>query len=382
MDIFKFMVPEIIFGSGTLSLVGESALRLGATRVLLVSDQGVVDSGWVDEAIKGLKDVGLEYSVWLEPSENPKDFEIDHGKELCLEAGCDAVVGVGGGSAIDAAKAIAILATNGGRIHDYEGVDKITKPLPPLICVATTAGAAAEVTQFTIVVDSQRRVKMTIGSKSLVPDIAIIDPILLSTKDARLTANTGIDALTHAIEAYVSVASTPITDINALRAIEMITTSLRASVASRTNLEAKTSMAMASLLAGVAMSNAILGAVPAMAHPLGGLLDLPHGEVNSILLPHVMRFNLIACMDRYADIARAMGENVEGLSKREAAEMAVQAVEGLCSDIGAKRSLSEIGLKEEHILELSKAAVADVCLITNPRDATIEEIAGIYRAAL
>ena len=291
-------------------------------------------------------------------------------------------MGVGGGSAIDAAKAVAILASNGGKIHDYEGVDKIDRPLPPLICVATTAGAAAEVTQFAIIVDTHRKVKMTIGSKSLVPDIAIIDPILLSTKDARLTANTGVDALTHAIEAYVSVASTPITDINALRAIRMITTSLRASVASRTNIEAKTNMAMASLLAGVAMSNAILGAVHAMAHPLGGLLNLPHGEVNSILLPHVMRFNLIACMDRYVDIARAMGENVEGLSRRDAAEKAVEAVESLCLDIGAKRSLSEIGLQEEYILELSKAAAEDVCLITNPRDATVEEIAEIYRSAL
>lgn len=223
---------------------------------------------------------------------------------------------------------------------------------------------------------------MTIGSKSLVPDIAIIDPILLSTKDARLTANTGIDALTHAIEAYVSVAATPVTDIAALRAIEMINTSLRASVASRTNLEAKTRMAMASLLAGMAMSNAILGAVHAMAHPLGGLLNLPHGEVNSILLPHVMRFNMIACMDRYVDIARAMGEKVDHLSTRDAAEKAIEAVERLCRDIGAKRRLSEIGLQEEHIMELSRAAAEDVCLITNPRDATVEEIAEIYRAAL
>jgi alcohol dehydrogenase class IV len=382
MEIFKFMVPEIIFGRGTLNLIGESARRLGATRVFLVSDRGVLNAGWIDQAVKFLKDVGLEYNVWTEPTENPKDFEVDHGKELYLKAGCDAVVAVGGGSAIDAAKAVAILATNGGKIHDYKGVDKIAKPLPPLICVATTAGAAAEVTQFTIVVDTQRKVKMTIGSKSLVPDIAIIDPILLSTKDARLTANTGIDALTHAIEAYVSVAATPITDINALRAISMVNTSLRASVASRTNIEVKTQMAMASLLAGVAMSNAILGAVHAMAHPLGGLLNLPHGEVNSILLPHVMRFNMIACMERYADIAKAMGENIEGLSARDAAEKAIESVERLCRDIGAKKSLSEIGLQEEYILDLSKAAAEDVCLITNPRDTTVEEIAGIYRAAL
>jgi alcohol dehydrogenase class IV len=152
MEIFKFMVPEIIFGRGTLNLVGESASRLGATRIFLVTDEGVKKSGWVDEAVKHLNDIGLEYQVWAEPTENPKDFEIDHGKELYLETGCDAVVGLGGGSANDAAKAVAVLATNGGKIHDYEGVDKIEKPLPPLLCVATTAGAAAEVTQFVIAV--------------------------------------------------------------------------------------------------------------------------------------------------------------------------------------------------------------------------------------
>ncbi|MDH7578130.1 MAG: iron-containing alcohol dehydrogenase [Bacillota bacterium] len=382
MQIFKFMVPEIIFGKGTLRLIGESARRLGATKVFLVSDEGVARAGWIDQAVRHLKDVGLEYQVWTEPTPNPKDYEVERGKELYLEGRCDAIIGLGGGSAIDAAKAVAILATNGGKIQDYEGVDKIEKPIPPLICVATTAGSGGEVTQFTIVVDSKRKVKMTIGSKSLVPDIAIIDPLLLSTIDAVLTANTGMDALTHAIEAYVSVAATPITDVLAYRAIQMIGSSLRASVASRTNMEAKIAMAMASLLAGIAMSNAILGAVHAMAHPLGGLLNLPHGEANAILLPHVMRFNLIACTERYAEIAQAMGEKVEGLSTREAAEKAIEAVERLCSDIGAKRHLSEIGLQEEHIWELSRVAAEDVSLITNPRDATVEQIAEIYRAAL
>ena len=382
MEIFKFMVPEIIFGKGTLRLIGESARRMGATKVFLVSDAGVVKAGWIDQAVRHLREVDLEYEVWAEATPNPKDYEIDHGRERYLAAGCDAVIGLGGGSAIDAAKAVAILVTNGGQILDYEGVDKIARPLPPLICVAATAGSGGEVTQFTVIVDTERKVKMTIGSKSLVPDIAIIDPLLLSTIDAVLTANTGMDALTHAIEAYVSVAATPITDVLALRAIKMVSSSLRASVASRTNMEAKTSMAMASLLAGIAMSNAILGAVHAMAHPLGGLLNMPHGEANAILLPHVMRFNLIACKERFAEIAEAMGEQTEELSTREAAEKAIEAVERLCSDIGAKHHLSEIGLQEEHIMELSRAAAADVNLITNPRDATVEQIAEIYRAAL
>lgn len=382
MNIFKFMVPEIIFGYGTLRLIGESARRLGATKVLVASDKGVLEAGWVAQAVKYLEEVGLEYHIWTDTTPNPKDYEIEQGKEVYLESGCDAIIGLGGGSAIDAAKAVAILVTNGGKIQDYEGVEKIHRPLPPLICAATTAGAGSEVTQFTVIVNTRRRVKMIIGSKSLVPDIAIIDPMVLSTIDAVLTANTGIDALTHAIEAYVSVAATPITDVLALRAINMVSSSLRASVASHTNVEAKTAMAMASLQAGVAMSNAILGAVHAMAHPLGGLLNMPHGEANAILLPHVMRFNLIACTERYADIARAMGVLTDGMSTREAAEKAIDAVEVLCSDIGAKRHLAEVGLQEENILDLSKAAAADVSLITNPRDATVEQIADIYRAAL
>jgi alcohol dehydrogenase class IV len=382
LKIFKFMVPEIMFGRGTTRLVGESARRLGANRVFLVSDQGVAAAGWVDQTVNYLKEAGLEVKVWIDVTPNPKDYEVERATAAYLESGCDVVVGLGGGSAIDAAKAVALLATNGGRIHEYEGVDKIKRPLPPLICIATTAGAGAEVSQFSIIVDTKRKVKMAIGSKSLVPDIAIIDPLLLSTKDPVLTANTGMDALSHAIEAYVSVAATPMTDVFALRAIQLIASSLRPSVASRTNEEAKEAMAMASVMAGIAFSNAILGAVHAMAHPLGGLLDLPHGEVNSILLPHVMRFNLIACVDRYAKIAEAMGERTEGLSVREAAEKAILAVEKLRSDIGIKPRLSDVGLKEEYIPALSKAAVADVCLVTNPRDATEEDIAEIYRAAL
>jgi len=376
------MVPEIIFGRGTLRLIGESARRVGATKVFLVSDVGVVKAGWTDKAARYLREIGLEYEVWTETTPNPKDYEVDHGRDIYLETGCDAVIGLGGGSAIDAAKAVAMLATNGGRIYDYEGVDRIARPLPPLISVPATAGAGGEVTQFTTIIDTKRRVKMIVGSKSLVPDIAIIDPLLLGTVDAVLTANTGMDALTHAIEAYVSVAATPITDVLALRAIEMISSSLRASVASRTNMEAKASMAMASLLAGIAMSNAILGAVHAMAHPLGVLLNMPHGEANAILLPHVMRFNLIACKERFAEIAEAMGERTADLSTRDAAEKAIEAIERLCLDIGVKQHLSEFGLQEQHIQELSRVAAEDVSLITNPRDATVEQIAEIYRSAL
>lgn len=382
MNISKFVAPEMIFGQGALSQVGECAGRLGANKVFLVSDRGVVQAGWVDRAAPYLEREGLTFQVWTGVSPNPKDYEVEVGAREYEKSGCDAVLVIGGGSAIDAAKAVAILASNGGHIGEYEGIDRIAKPLPPMVVVPSTAGSGSEVSQFSIIVDSRRKVKMAIISKSLVPDIAITDPLLLLTVDSRLTANTGMDALTHAIEAYVSVAATPLTDVHALSAIRLIAEHLPASVASQTNAGAKEAMAMASLEAGLAFSNAILGAVHAMTHQLGGLLDMPHGEANAILLPYVMEFNMISSQARYADIAAALGESIAGLSRRQAALRAIAAVRDLAGDVGVPRRLSEVGLDADYIPRLSENAVRDACLITNPRDASLGDIEGIFRAAL
>lgn len=382
MELFKFVIPEIIFGSGALSEVGGSAKRLGANRIFLVSDEGVKKSGWVDECIKYLKEVGLSYYLWMDLTPNPKDYEIRKGVNEYLEEKCDAIVAIGGGSAIDAAKAVAILVSNGGNIQDYEGIDKISKPLPPVVAVATTAGSGAEITQFCIVTDKKRNSKMSIVSKSLIPDISISDPKMLVTKPFELTANTGMDALTHAIESYTSIAATPFTDMNAISAIQLISENLRQSTAQKENIEAKKAMAMASIKAATAFSNAILGAVHAMTHQLGGLLDMPHGAVNAILLPYVMRFNLISCVEKYADVAKAFGEKEDNLSSREMAEKAIVAVDRLAMDIGIPGNLRELGLKEEHISHLSENAVNDVCLLTNPRDASIEDIKCIFEKVI
>ncbi|RYD01944.1 hypothetical protein N752_27875 [Desulforamulus aquiferis] len=270
LNISKFVAPEVIFGLGAMSQVGESAVRLGIKRAFLVSDEGVINAGWVERALIYLKEVGISSHVWFELTTNPKDFEVAKGAAQYLESGCDGIIAVGGGSPIDVAKAIAILATNGGQIKDYEGVNKIISPLPPMVIVTTTGGSGAEVSQFSMIVEKARQVKMAIISKSLIPDIAIVDPLILQTKSARLTAATGVDALSHAIEAYVSLAATPLTDIHALAAIRLITENLRESVACTTNLQAKASMAMASLQAGLAFSNAILGATHAMTHQVDG----------------------------------------------------------------------------------------------------------------
>lgn len=382
MYISKFVTPEIIFGKGSLNQVGECCRRLGSSVVFLVADRGIIQFGWVDKMLPYLEEAGLEYRIWSDFSANPRDFEVEEGAKLYEKAGCDAVLAVGGGSAIDAAKAVATLSTNKGRIRDFEGIDKIKHPMPPLIVVPSTAGSGSEVSQFSIIADSERKIKMTIISKSLVPDIAISDPLILSTINSRVTAHTGMEALSHAIEAYVSLASTDITDIHALHAIKLISENLRASVASQVNEAAKVAMAKASLHAGIAFSNAVLGLAHAMTHQVGGLLDLPIGEISAVLLPHVMRYNLISSLDKYVSIAAVMGARVESMTPREAAEKAIAMVGDLAGDVGIPAGLAELGLPEEVIPELSKNAINDACFITNPRDAEVEDICEIFRSAL
>ncbi|TYO97440.1 iron-containing alcohol dehydrogenase [Desulfallas thermosapovorans] len=382
IDIIKFVAPEIIFGMNAISQIGESALRLGARKLFVVTDQGLMEHSWIKKVLFYLEQAGLEYQVWSEITSNPKDTEVAKGSEQYLASKCDAIMAVGGGSPIDAAKAVATVATNGGRIQDYEGINKITRPLPPMLMVPSTAGSGSEVSQFAIIVDKQRKKKMAIISRSLVPDIAIIDPQLLQTKGARLTAATGVDALSHAIESYVSLAANPLSDVRALEAIRLIAGNLRESVACRTNMQAKSAMSMASLQAGLAFSNAILGATHAMTHQVDGLLDLHHGETNAVLLPHVMEFNLISCADKYRQVAIAMGENVDGLSKQDAAHKAIDAVRRLVRDIGINYGLSNMGFREEYIPELSKNALHDACIITNPRDADAEDLARIFYKAM
>lgn len=382
MYISKFVAPEIIFGKGSLDQVGECCKRVGASRVFLVADRGVIEAEWVKRSLPFLQDEGLHYQIWSDFSPNPKDFEIEEGARLYLKEKCDVVLAIGGGSTIDAAKAVAILSTNKGQIQDYEGIDLIHSPLPPLVVVPSTAGSGSEVSQFSIIVDSERKIKMTIISKSLVPDIAISDPLILSTVNSKITTFTGMEALSHAIEAFLSLAATDLTNVHALHAIKLISYNLRASVASQVNENAKVAMATASLQAGLAFSNAVLGLVHAMSHQVGGLLDLPIGTISAVLLPYVLRFNLISSMDKYVDIARALGADVDNITPREAARKTIVMIKELASDLKIPSGLSELELPEESIPELSKNAIKDACFITNPREANAEDIMEIFYAAL
>nr|WP_283775453.1 iron-containing alcohol dehydrogenase [Desulfuromonas sp. CSMB_57] len=382
VNIRKFVTPEIIFGQGALSQIGESAARSGASKVFVVTDRGVMEAGWVDQALHYLRAAGLDFEIFSDITSNPKDFEVAEGVSHYLRSGCDALVVVGGGSPADTAKAIAMLATNGGTLRDFEGINKIHLPLPPMVIAPTTAGTGSEVSQFAIIVDHQRRLKMSIISKSLIPDIAIIDPELLTTKSPRLAAATGMDALSHAIESYVSLAATPLTDIHALNAIRLIFGYLHRCVFHRQDLEANTHMAMASLNAGIAFSNAILGAGHAMTHQVDGLLDTHHGETNAMLLPHVMEFNLPACRAKYEEIARAMGPEVLAAGPPETlAERAINAVRQLACDIRLGRNLSAVGLQAESLRTLSRNALNDACLVTNPRHADLVDIQRIFEKA-
>src|SRR6266568_3280606 len=356
MNISKFVAPEIIFGRGSLSQLGESVIRIGASKVFLVSDAGVIKAGWVDLAVHYLKAAGLETEIYSALTSNPKDCEVTEGVLRYRESGCDGIVAVGGGSPTDVAKAIAILATNGGILQDYEGINKISRPLPPMVIAPSTAGAGSEVSQFTIIVDTE----------------------LVQTMDVKLAAATGLDAFTHGIESYVSLAATPLTDIHALKAIQLASRNLRRAVADRRDMEANTNMSMASLTAGLAFSNAILGAAHAMTHQVDGLIDQHHGETNASILPHVMEFNLSACPERFRDIAEAMGEDVSGLPTMAAAELAVVAVRQLITDIGLAKGLRELGLTEEFIPLLSENALKDACLVTNPRAASRKDIEAIF----
>jgi len=385
LKLRKFVAPEFIFGLGAADLAGQYAVNYEVDKVLLVTDPGVIAAGWAQSVMDSLARAGAAVAVYSGVSENPKDYEVMAAAEVYGAEGCGAIVAVGGGSPQDLAKGVGIISSNGGHILDYEGADKVPIPCPPLICLPTTAGTGAEVSQFAIVTDSVRRVKIAIVSKTTIPDVALIDPELTTTMDARLTAHTGLDALTHAVEAYVSNASSPITDMFALSAIRRVGEHLVQAVAEPRDMAARGGMCLASLEAGLAFSNAILGAVHAMAHSLGGYLDLPHGECNAILLPHVMAANYDCAPGRYDAVATALGVRPDVLAGLDASgrkQALAGAVEDIKRRVGVTRGLGDLGVSRTDIAKLAAKAVLDPCMLTNPKALSIEEVEAIYARAL
>src|SRR5512142_2375356 len=316
---FGFFIPTVsLMGVGCSKETGAQAKALGATKLLIVTDAGLSEMGVADKIKAQLEEAGLQAVIFDGAEPNPTDKNVHDGVKVYQDSKCDGIVSLGGGSSHDCAKGVGLVIGNGGNIRDFEGVNKSTKPMPPFLAINTTAGTASEMTRFCIITNTDTHVKMALVDWRCTPSIAINDPLLMVGMPPALTAATGMDALTHAVEAYVSTIATPITDACAIKAIELIAQWLRPAVANGENIEARDRMAYAEYLAGMAFNNASLGHVHAMAHQLGGFYDLPHGVCNAILLPHVERFNLIAKMSRFRDIAIAMGENVDGLSDRAA----------------------------------------------------------------
>lgn len=380
--ISTFHAPEIVFGPGSLGEAAFAAARLGAVRPMLVTDGGLTDAGWVAELRAHLVDAGLRPVVFDGLTPNPKDHEITAGHELYVASGCDVLIGLGGGSVIDGAKGIAVLAANGGSILDYEGVDRVTQPIPPLVMVPSTSGTGADVSQFCIVSDTTRLTKITIIGRVLVPDVTVIDPRLLTTMPHWLAAATGLDALTHGIEAFVSLAHNPLTDGHALRAVSLVSGNLAATIHRPADVGARQRMAQASLEAGLAFTNAILGATHAMSHPVGGMLDLPHGVINGVLLPHVIRFNARADPEPYREVARALGLAEADGAAAEAADAVADSVGTLSRGIGVPAGLGELGVSSADLPRLAELALRDACMSTNPRTATHAEIEALFAAAL
>ncbi len=382
LRLSKFHAPEIVFGSNSVAEAAHAAVRLGARRPLVVTDPGLMEAGWPAELLTQLHDAGLAPVVWCGGTPNPKDHEIEAGHQHYAEAGCDVVLGIGGGSVIDAAKGIALLAANGGRILDYEGIDRITHPIPPLIMIPSTSGTGADVSQFCIVTDTVRHTKITIMGRALVPDVSVIDPRLLVTMPQWLNAATGLDALTHGIEAFVSLAHGPLTDHHALHAVSLVNGNLARTMVRPDDAAARSSMAQAALEAGLAFTNAILGATHAMSHQVGGMLDLPHGVVNGVLLPHVIRFNGAALPERFVPIARAMGLDVAGAPPEEAVERVAEEVRRLGDEVGVPKGLGAMGVRAEDIPRLSELTLGDACLTTNPRPTSVADVETLFKAAL
>ena len=381
MSTYYFLPTRNVFGEGAVQEAGDLVKSLGAKKCLIVTDRYLGQIGMADRVQGILKKAGIEACIFAGAEPNPTDKNVEAGARFYQENECKSIISLGGGSSHDCAKGIGLVAANGGQIADFEGVDKSSKPMIPLMAINTTAGTASEITRFCIITDTSRKVKMAIVDWRVTPQIAINDPELMKGMPPSLTASTGMDALTHAIEAYVSTDANPLTDAAAIMAIKMIAHYLPKAVANGNYMKARDKMAYAQYLAGIAFNNASLGYVHAMAHQLGGFYNLPHGVCNAILLPYVESYNLIGNMNRFRDVAQAMGVQVEGISVTCAAEKAIEAIKKLSRQLEIPTDLKQLGVREEDFGIMADNAKKDVCQLTNPRTATREQVIEIYRQA-
>ena len=382
MKLRTHRAPEFVVGSGAIKELGRYVTQHKVQQVLVVSDPGVTEAGWLAPVLAELEQAHVGIELFTEVTINPKDREVMAGAERYRKAHCDLVVAVGGGSPMDCGKAIAAVVANDRDVRSFAGVDLVPLAPPPVICIPTTAGTAAEISRFAIITDTSNNIKFAIISNTMIPTLALIDPETTTTMSSELTATTGIDALVHAIEAYVSTQNSTVTDLYALEAIRLISGNLRQALAHPHNPIHREAMMLGSLLAGLAFSNASLGLVHAMAHSLGGLLDLAHGECNALLLEHVVNYNFDSARERYAQIGLTMGLPMKGLNAVEQKIRLIAALAALRRDVNLAHPLRDLGVASEDIPVLAQNALLDPCIATNPCTPTHEDIAQIYESAL
>lgn len=381
---FDFLMPSVnFFGAGVIKKVGDRAKMLNMKKPLIVTDKGIesLENGPVDQTLASLKGAGVDYVVYDGVEPNPKVHNIQEAKKLYLAEGCDSIITVGGGSAHDCGKGTGIILTNGDDITKLAGIETLENPLPPLMAVNTTAGTASELTRHCVITNTETKLKFVVVSWRNVPLVSFNDPMLELDVPRGMTAATGMDTFVQAIEPYVSTNRNDITDGQCIQAIKLVEESLREVVANGHNVEARTKMVEAEMLGGMAFNNADLGYVHAMAHQLGGQYDAPHGVCCALLLPYVEEYNIIACPDRFAQLAEIMGENTEGLSTRDAAELAIKAMKQLSEDVGIPHSIKKIGAKPEDFELMAENALKDGNAFSNPRKGTKEDIIKIFQAA-
>ncbi len=379
----KFVTPEIIFGVEARKLAGRYAMQYGASKALIVTDKEVIEAGWLQDVIESLDEVGIAYQVFSNVTPNPRATEVMEGAEIFNREGCDIIISVGGGSPMDCAKGIGIVSSNKNlNIVNFEGVDKINSPVPPFIFIPTTAGSSSDVSQFCIISNRDDFVKIAIVSKAIVPDVALIDPETTITMDPYLTACTGIDAFVHAIEAFVSIGSGPLTDMYAIEGMKLVWQNLPALLKDINNVELREKLMLGSMKAGLAFSNASLGAVHAMSHSLGGFLDLAHGECNAMLLDHVINYNYDVIPERYKVIAEIIGIDIRGLNNNEIKKGILKTVAEFKVGAGITKQLKQKGVSSSEIPELSGKAIKDACMLTNPKKASKRDLEVIFEEAM
>lgn len=371
---------KIVFGNGSFEELVEHIKESGGDNPLIVLDKGLSETGF-RQKVSGLLDLGaMKYAIFDKVEAEPALELADEGAEMALKDKCDAVVGIGGGSAMDVAKAVAVLVANKGKAVDYLGLNKVPGRGLTKIMVPTTAGTGSEVTFTAVFSRKDLKKKEGMNSPYLYPELALLDPKLTLSLPPEPTAATGIDALCHAIESYTSVNSSPMSEMVSLEAIGLISNSLRTCVHNGSDLEAREQMLLGSLYAGLGLANAGVGAVHSLSYPLGGKYGIPHGMANTIMLPPVMEFNLPAALEKFAVIASVMGEQTEDIPLRDAAYLAVEAVEALVEDCGIFTGLEELGIPEEAFLELAKVAMTVARpLENNPRKVTPEDAVEMYK---